>query len=72
MQSLIIVLIVLTVFLFSYHGRKTILGFWGSFLFMSFSSLLFMPLIAFFAPLPGAAIIILLVGVKKLPQQPSK
>lgn len=60
MTSPVLLLILLVVFFFSFYGKKTILGFWGSFFLLMFVSLLLFPVMNWSSFLPGAAFILLL------------
>lgn len=64
MASPVLLIILLVVFFFSFYGKKTILGFWGSFFLMMFLSVLLFPVMNWGSFLPGA-VIILLLGRRK-------
>lgn len=65
MSILVILLIFLLVLVFSFYGKKTLLGFWGSFFLMLFLAALLFPLMWGFSFLPGAVIILILGSLKK-------
>jgi len=64
MSSPVLLLILLVVFFFSFYGKKSILGFWGSFFLLMFLSVLLFPVMGVGSFLPGA-VIILLLGKRK-------
>ncbi len=60
MPSPVFLLILLVVFFFAFYGKRTILGFWGSFFLLMFLSILLFPVMSVGGFLPGAVIILLL------------
>jgi len=64
-SSPVFIFILLIVFFFSFYGKKTFLGFWGSFFLLLFFSIFFFPVMGAFSILPGAVVILFLGSMKR-------
>lgn len=64
-SSPIFILILFIVFFFSFYGKKTFLGFWGSFFLLMFFSVFLFPVMGGFSILPGAVVILFLGNMKR-------
>jgi hypothetical protein len=65
MLSPVILLVLLAVFFFSFYGKKTFIGFWGSFFLLLFFSVLLFPVMGPFSFLPGVVVILLMGNMNK-------
>lgn len=65
MSSPVLLLILLAILFFSFYGKRTFLGFWGSLFFMVLVTVVLFPVFSVLSFLPGAAIILLMGWMKK-------